>query len=205
MTEAHGDDYAADVFDAFVATLDTIVRPDASGASVECVKHLGDGALLTAAAPQDMLRAVLDGFRSADVDELTLRVRVGVHVGELLRLRTRHGVDYLGQTANVAARLCGAARPGELLLSRAVVDAAGDLASAATAVGPRQLRHVSAPIETFAMALEPDALKICPVCQMHTTDADEAVWSAGRRWRFCSSTCRQRFTDNAQLYETDLR
>lgn len=53
LTDAHGDAQAADTQQAFVTAL-----REALGDSVECVKHLGDGALLAARDGADMLRAL---------------------------------------------------------------------------------------------------------------------------------------------------
>jgi adenylate cyclase len=56
-------------------------------------------------------------------------IGVGLHLGEvalgLLGPPGRQSMTLVGDTANVAARLCGRARNGEALFSRAVADALG--------------------------------------------------------------------------------
>jgi class 3 adenylate cyclase len=57
-------------------------------------------------------------------------VGVGLHMGEvalgLVGPRGRQSMTMVGDTANVAARLCGRARAGELLMSSAIAAALKD-------------------------------------------------------------------------------
>jgi adenylate cyclase len=194
MTEAHGDDYAADVHDAFAGALD---RPCSStGGEVRCVKHLGDGALLVAASGGLLVRALLDGVRDEGDAELCLRVRAGVHCGPLLRVETVHGQDYLGHTVNVAARLCGQAAPGELVLSGTVRDGGlslPDLPEPPRPLGALALRHVAEPVQAWAVSLGAPAGEIDPVCHMTVGEGSLEAVVGGRRWRFCSSGCEAAF------------
>jgi class 3 adenylate cyclase len=57
--------------------------------------------------------AISDGAR-----RLGLEVRVGIHVGEV-ELR---GQDLLGLAVHIANRVCGVARPGEVLVTGTVSD-----------------------------------------------------------------------------------
>jgi adenylate cyclase len=54
--------------------------------------------------------------------------------------------DYFGRTVNIASRIAEFARPGEVLVSQDVVDAAGQLPVTFTGVGPVELRGVSGTI-----------------------------------------------------------
>src|SRR4051794_20983862 len=82
----------------------------------EVVKRLGDGlmavfwdagsAVAAAFAAHERVAAVeVDGFRP--------QLRTGIHLGRPRKV----GGDYLGVDVNVAARLCDAAKPGEVLVS----------------------------------------------------------------------------------------
>jgi adenylate cyclase len=53
----------------------------------------------------------------------------------------QHG-DYFGQTVNVAARIAEYARPGEVVVSQEVVDAAGESGVTFTEIGPVELKGV---------------------------------------------------------------
>jgi adenylate cyclase len=86
------------------------------------VKQLGDGLLLTFPNAD---AGVLAGLELIDVEPTPLRLRVGLHVGDVLVLPDR---DVVGHVVNVAARVAEAADGGELLTTDAVRDAVEPLA-----------------------------------------------------------------------------
>lgn len=190
LTEAHGDDQAADVHDAFVGAL---ARACDASADVVCVKHLGDGALLVSRSAEEMLGALRAGVEEQADTELCLRVRAGVHSGPALRVEGVHGEDFLGHTVNVAARLCGLAAPGELLLSGAVRCTAASVVTGARSLGPRALRHVAEPVEVWALPLGTQAGLIDPVCHMTVGPGALSAVVGEQEWLFCSAVCRERF------------
>ena len=71
---------------------------------------------------------------------------VGLHAGPVL---FQEG-DYFGQTVNVASRIAEYARPGEVLVSQAVVDASQGAEATFTKIGPVELKGVSEPIQLLA-------------------------------------------------------
>ena len=190
MTQAHGDEYAADVHDAFVGAL---ARACDAAAGVSCVKHLGDGALLVSSSAEDMLGALLTGVQDQGDAELCLRVRAGVHAGPVLGVRTVHGADVLGHTVNVAARLCGLAAPGELLLSETVAALAPSVEDRARPLGPRVLRHVAGEVGVRSIPLGTQDSRIDPVCHMTVGAGALDATVGGRAWSFCSAQCRDQF------------
>lgn len=190
LTEAHGDEYAADVHDAFVGALAGACK---ASAEVTCVKHLGDGALLVAREADQMLSALRSGVEEQADAELCLRVRAGVHSGPVLRVQGVHGEDYLGHTVNVAARLCGLAAPGELLVSESVRVAASQSGADARPLGVRVLRHVSQPVAVWALPLGTQDGLIDPVCHMTVAAGSLATRVGGETWQFCSLPCRDAF------------
>jgi adenylate cyclase len=58
--------------------------------------------------------------------------------------------DYFGRTVNVAARIGEYARPGEVLVSQEVVDAADGRQVTFTEIGPVELKGVSGPLRLHA-------------------------------------------------------
>jgi class 3 adenylate cyclase len=60
--------------------------------------------------------------------------------------------DYYGQTVNVAARIGEYARPGEVLVSRAVVEASRGSEMRFAEIGPVQLKGVSGLVELYVAA-----------------------------------------------------
>jgi adenylate cyclase len=91
------------------------------------VKRLGDGVMATFLSPQAAVDAALDA--QAEVEEIEIdgyrpSMRAGVHWGSPRKL----GGDYLGVDVNIAARVGDAAKPGQILVSDALlarIDATG--------------------------------------------------------------------------------
>jgi class 3 adenylate cyclase/pimeloyl-ACP methyl ester carboxylesterase len=80
------------------------------------IKTVGDGFVATFDGPARAIRCAC-AIRDA-VRQLGLAVRAGLHTGEV----ERRGDDIGGIAVHVAQRVCGLARPGEVLVSRTVVD-----------------------------------------------------------------------------------
>jgi class 3 adenylate cyclase len=70
---------------------------------------------------------------------------VGIHAGPVV---FQEG-DYFGRTVNLAARIAEYARPGEVLLSREVVDAADGGPVTFTEIGPVELKGASGPLRLY--------------------------------------------------------
>jgi adenylate cyclase len=82
------------------------------------VKRLGDGLLITFLEPE---AAVLAGLELVAVEPGPLRLRVGVHLGDVIVTRD----DVIGHVVNVAARVTESARGGEVLVTGDVRKAIG--------------------------------------------------------------------------------
>ncbi|HEY1566824.1 MAG TPA: adenylate/guanylate cyclase domain-containing protein, partial [Solirubrobacteraceae bacterium] len=84
------------------------------------VKRLGDGVMATFLSAQGALDAALDAqdeVGEIEIDGYRPSMRVGVHWGSPRRL----GGDYLGVDVNIAARVGDAAKPGQVLVSDALL------------------------------------------------------------------------------------
>ena len=80
------------------------------------IKTIGDGTLAAFDGPA---RAIHCGMAIRDaLRQLGLEVRVGVHTGEV----ERRGDDVAGIAVHLAQRVQGLAQPGQILVSRTVVD-----------------------------------------------------------------------------------
>ena len=64
---------------------------------------------------------------------------VGLHAGPVV---FQEG-DYYGQTVNVASRIAEYARPGEVVVSQAVVEASEGAGASFTEIGPVELKGVA--------------------------------------------------------------
>lgn len=86
----------------------------------QLVKKIGDGLLMTFASPEAAVLAALEIEEQHDSD---LRLRAGIHTGEVMMT----GDDVIGATVNLAARVTDSARGGEVLATTQVRAAVGEL------------------------------------------------------------------------------
>jgi class 3 adenylate cyclase len=142
LAELEGDDRALEV----VLSLQRRVRELLPAHGAEQVKAIGDGLMLRCGDPR---AAVLLGLRLvddlADHDDFPA-LRVGIHTGPALA----NDGDWYGRTVNVAARLCAVAPGGEVMVSHATREAAGNVPGIEW--GSRELhwlRNVSEPVSTY--------------------------------------------------------
>jgi class 3 adenylate cyclase len=106
------------------------------------VKSLGDGVMLAFAEAADAVAGGLALVGRAGRHGLP-PARAGVASGPVV---PRDG-DLFGRTVNLAARLLDHARPGELLVTREVADAAGAGTGAAfREIGPVSLKGLAEPV-----------------------------------------------------------
>ena len=136
----------------------------ADAAGVEKIKTIGDGYLAVAGVPvprRDHLEAVcelgLEMVRASD--ELAartgsgLRIRVGINTGPVVAGvigTSRFSFDLWGETVNLASRLESNGVVGEVQVSRAVVDAAGN-EFAFKEAGVKDLKG-EGPVELFLLS-----------------------------------------------------
>lgn len=141
LTQEHGDRAAADT----VERLGKVVRRSSAQHGGKPIKWLGDGVMFHFPEPGAGTRAALEMVTEAKGAGLP-PAHVGLHAGPVL---FQEG-DYFGQTVNVASRIADYARPGEVLVSREVVEAADGFDLEFTAIGPVELKGVSGAIELFS-------------------------------------------------------
>lgn len=126
---------------------DALVTASVEAHEGQVVKRLGDG---TMAIFSDGSRAVAAAFDAiSEVQELSKngsrpRLRAGVHAGKPQRI----GDDFIGVDVNIAARLCEAAPAGQVLVSQAVRERAGNDGFAAESTDAR-LRGVPAGLSIY--------------------------------------------------------
>ncbi len=137
LTEERGDEAAADL----AARLATLVRRSSLEHGGQPVKWLGDGVMFVFPDPAPCVVAALEMVEGVESHGLP-PAHVGVHAGPMV---FQEG-DYFGRTVNIAARIAEFARPGEVLVSQEVVDAAKEAPVTFTDVGPVELKGVSGTI-----------------------------------------------------------
>jgi len=199
LTEAHGDDEAADLVTGFTAAVrELLPKYDA-----EEVKTIGDAVMIRCRRAD---AAVQLGLRI--VEEIGRRdrfpsIRVGMHSGPA----AERGGDFFGATVNLAARVAGVAPGGQVLLTEAAWKVAG--ASAGTTIvelGRESLRNVADPVLLLrARGSEPEddgELPIDPVCRMAVEPVSSAgvLHNGGADYHFCSIECVRAFAADPDRY-----
>lgn len=137
LTAERGDRAAADLADQ----LRRMVQRTATVHGGRPVKWLGDGVMLHFRDPGPGVTAALEMVH-AMVPAGLPPAHVGLHAGPLL---LQDG-DYYGQTVNVTSRIAEYARPGEVVVSQAVVDATDDAMLTFAEVGMVELKGVGEPM-----------------------------------------------------------
>ncbi len=141
LTQERGDSAAADLAEQ----LGRLVRRTSLKHGGRAVKWLGDGVMFFFRDPGPGVVAALemvDGVAEAGLPP----AHVGLHAGPVI---FQEG-DYYGQTVNVASRIAEYARPGEVLVSQAVVDASDQAGPTFTEIGPVELKGVAGAMRLHA-------------------------------------------------------
>jgi class 3 adenylate cyclase/YHS domain-containing protein len=199
LTEAHGDEQAADLVGGFCAA----VRQLLADHQAEEVKTIGDALMLRSGDAAAAIRLGLCIVHDVGARHGFPLVRVGMHSGPAVE---REG-DWFGATVNLAARLSAAASGGEALLTAATRTAAGEVEEVELRERGRWMfRNVAAPVQVYAAirqgAISSSGLPIDPVCRM----AVDPWHSAGRlthegvEYCFCSLGCAGAFAQDPARY-----
>jgi adenylate cyclase len=133
LTQERGDEAAAEL----ATELSRLVQRTSVQHGGKPVKWLGDGVMFFFRDPGPGVVAALDmveGVAGAGLPP----AHVGLHAGPVV---FQEG-DYYGQTVNVASRIAEYARPGEVVVSQAVVEASEGAAASFTEIGPVELKGV---------------------------------------------------------------
>jgi adenylate cyclase len=142
LTYERGDEAAADL----AAGLNRLVTRTAVDHAGRPVKWLGDGVMVYFRDPGPGVMAALDMVDGvADVG--LPPAHVGLHAGPVL---FQEG-DYFGRTVNLASRIAEYARPGEVLVTKEVVDESSEAPGVAfREIGPVELKGLAGAVELHA-------------------------------------------------------
>jgi len=142
LTQERGDQAAADLAER----LSRLVQRSSVAHGGRPVKWLGDGVMFWFRDPGPAIVAALDmvdGVVAAGLPP----AHVGVHTGPVI---AQQG-DFYCQTVNLAARIAEYARPGEVLVTQAVIEAAGGPDGVAfTPIGQVDLKGVASGVALHA-------------------------------------------------------
>ena len=125
---------------------DAIVRRAVTTHGGSEVKSTGDGVLALFDGPARAVRCAAS-IRD-DLGAIGLRVRAGVHVGEI----EQRPNDVGGIAVNVASRIMDSASAGEIVVSRVVRDLVAGSGLAFVELGAHQLKGLPEPVELLRVA-----------------------------------------------------
>ena len=116
----------------------------------------------------------------------------------------------IGQTVNIAARVCSHASPGQILCTgdmRQPIEELPDLEL--RAVGEVRLKNIVKPVALFELSevsASPGAAVIDPVCRMRldTEVAPARLPHQGVTYYFCSLACAKAFAEQPDAYVAAL-
>lgn len=201
LTEAHGDERAADLVDDFVRQARAVLG--AYGA-VE-VKAIGDALMLRAPEAAQGVRLACRLATEIGGQHGFPGIRVGVHTG----IAVERGADWFGAAVNLASRVSGAATAGQVLVTEATRLAALDRLPQGEFVygGDKRFKNVRDPVRVYEVVETSSGrvasgLSIDPVCQM-AVDRDISHVDRqyrGVEYRFCSAACARAFDAHPEHY-----
>src|SRR5688572_11278058 len=146
------------------------------------VKSLGDGLLCAFETEPQAVEAAFELLASAPRHRL--RVRIGVHAGEVLE----ENQDLFGQAVNAAAHLVGLARPSEILVTSEIVAAlAPERRAEARQVHGLALKGWREPLDLFVLERgDPSATLVATAAVVRTPQllaCGLELEHGGRTWR----------------------
>jgi class 3 adenylate cyclase len=141
LTDERGDQAAVEAASALAVIVDRACRVQGGTP----VKWLGDGVMVAFREPTGAVRSAL-----RLVDEVPRAGLPPTHIGIAAGRIVQYSGDYFGRTVNLAARLSGRARAGQVVVNREVVDnASTDPALEFVELPDAELKGFSAPINVF--------------------------------------------------------
>lgn len=200
LTEAHGDQEAADLVETFCVRT-TKVLPSYGA---QHVKTIGDALMLKVAEPTAAIELGLTIVHDLMRDHNQPEVRAGLHYGPAVE---RNG-DWFGAAVNLAARVSALASGGEVLFTEATRAATGEIEGVAfTARGKHSLRNIREPITIYAaqriqQSHDQVGYVVDPVCRM-AVNPDRAAGRLihdGTQYYFCSLGCTGAFAADPDTF-----
>ena len=131
-----------------------LIEPLAASRDGRLFKTMGDGFLLEFASTVQALRCAVAIQEALRAESDGLRLRIGVHQGEVVP----EGDDLLGDGVIIAARLEPLAEPGGICISSRVrEDASGEMALDVIDLGEPVLKNIATKIRAYRLRLEGSA------------------------------------------------
>jgi adenylate cyclase len=199
LTEAHGDEESAELTGQFFSSVRALLEEHDG----EEVKTIGDAIMIHTASAASAVRLALRIVRELGAQHGFPAIRVGMHTGPA----TERSGDWFGATVNTAARISGVAGGGEVLVTEATRESAGEVEAVEfRRRGYEQLKNVAEPALLYAAVprgeRSAEGLPIDPVCRMAIAPGRAAgrMTYHGVEYCFCSLECAQSFSASPERY-----
>ena len=144
-----------------IAILNGVVQPILEDTDGRIVKRTGDGALIEFPSVTLAVRAAFRIQAGADTAEQhqpiekRIRLRMGINLGDII-VETSHD-DIYGDGVNIAARLEGLAKPGDIILSDAAVQTVDRTGYRFIDLGLQRLKNIARPVRAYRLILDNSA------------------------------------------------
>jgi len=189
MSEAHGDEFAADASADFFAAVRRLL-PSYQAEEIKCI---GDAVMVRVPEAGRAVDLAVHLVGELGASHGALALRVGLHSGPAVE---RDG-DWYGAAVNLAARVAAAADRGEVLMTEARHLSASSMVSQFRVQhrAAQRFKNVIGRVSLYAIVLaaQPGAssLPIDPVCRMAVDPSvsTERRTYGGDELHFCSTTC----------------
>lgn len=145
LTEAHGDENAADLAVRFAE-----LAVGEMGPGDRLVKTIGDAVLLASRGPDEGFGLVERLLRRCAATALFPIARAGLHHGPAVA----RGDDIFGTSVNLTARIAGEAAGGQVLATAEVAQAAERRGFPVSSTGSAALRNLADPVELFDIDID---------------------------------------------------
>lgn len=148
FAERNGDEAAADLAIRFVTRASSM----ASEHGADVTKWIGDAVMVHALDAHESLQLGLELLPEFGDDPTFPAIHVGLHTGPAVQ----RADDWWGATVNIAALVAAAAKPGQMLVTEATKQAAGELErTRLRALGLLDLKNLSSPVRVYAASRIP--------------------------------------------------
>jgi len=200
LTEAHGDEQAAEIVDHFCEHASGLL--DRFGG--EQAKTIGDAVMVRTELAATAVRFGIDLAHHEMARHEHPMVGVGIAWGPA----SDRGGDWIGSTVNAAARIAGLAKQGEVLISAEGRDAASAIQGIRFQPrGPVPLRGFREEVDVYEARCEDPAvaLYIDPVCRMALDPkrTHAHLTHGGLEYHFCSDDCLDAFQRQPEAFTAD--
>ncbi len=194
IADVFGDAAAIGVLDLFERLVHNSV-----GDEGRLLKWMGDEAMLLFPEPEFALQALSRLLPACRAEPRIPLTRCGLNHGKVIR----RGRDIFGSTVNIASRITGLAKAGQLITTASIAEVAQSKGLSAEPLGPTQLRSIAQKIPLFVLELAEaaDPKWIDPVCKMHAPYSAYVREPRVGHW-FCSSRCEEAYRRSPETYVT---